>query len=508
MPKLSFLLEALKDEFPRLKLPDLTGRDFEIKKITSDSRTVISPQSAKTIYVAVPGTQVDGHSFLRTVEKENPALMIGERSAEEMGLPKDRYLEVPDARAALGILASEIERNPSREMLVLGITGTSGKTTTSFLVESILREAGKKVGLIGTVSFRIDGIEIPSTHTTPGPVELQQLLRRMRREGCDALVMEVSSHALKQHRTIGVAFDGAIFTNLSAEHLDYHPDMEDYYLSKKILFAQQADRSIAFGKAPVFVVHEGTPYGDRLLEELGTENVTGFSVPSSVMIDAEGIQGSFSGISLRSKLIGRFNAENIAAAVALIKALPKSHEISDSALRNGIQNLDRVPGRLEQVPDEVGGRVILVDYAHKPDALEKVLEILRPMRKPGSKLICVFGCGGDRDRAKRPVMGEIACRLADEVILTSDNPRTENPESILDAIEAGCQDHRNWKRITDRASAIKTAVHGSKKEDILLIAGKGHEDYQLIGNDKIHFDDREIAAQFLVGPFVDKVEIF
>lgn len=497
MPKLSALLAVLKDEFPRLDFSGLKHLDSEVKKLTSDSRAVLAPQASKTIYVAVPGTRVDGHTFLREVEKENPALMIGERSAEEVGLSKDRYLEVPDARAALGLLASEIEANPSREMLVLGITGTSGKTTTSYLVESILREAGKKVGLIGTVSFRIDGHEIPSTHTTPGPVELQQLLRKMRREGCDALVMEVSSHALKQHRAIGVAFDGGIFTNLSAEHLDYHPNMEDYFLSKKIFFDQQAARSVAWGKAPVFVVHEGTEYGDRLLEELNLENVSGFSVPSTAKIDARGIQGTFSGVSLHSKLIGQFNAENIAAAVALIKALPKSHAISDSAIRDGIQNLERIPGRLEQVPDETGARIILVDYAHKPDALEKVLEILRPMRKQGAKLFCVFGCGGDRDRAKRPVMGEIACRLADQVIFTNDNPRTEDPESILDAIQSGCEGQGNWKRISDRAFAIETAIRASKAGDLLLIAGKGHEDYQIIGTEKFHFDDREVVESVL-----------
>jgi UDP-N-acetylmuramoyl-L-alanyl-D-glutamate--2,6-diaminopimelate ligase len=304
--------------------------------------------------------------------------------------------------------------------------------------------------------------------------------------------MEVSSHALKQHRAAGIAFDGALFTNLSPEHLDYHPDMEDYFASKAILFQAQAERSRRWGKTPKFAVHSGNEYGDRLKAEVARDAAM-FSVPKDAKIDAAGIRGNFSGIELSSKLIGRFNAENIAGAVALAKVCG----ISADAIRQGIAALEKVPGRLEQVTDPRGGRIVLVDYAHKPDALEKVLEILRPMRAPGGKLICVFGCGGDRDRKKRSVMGEIACRLADRVILTSDNPRTEDPEAILDAIEAGCTGHSNYERESDRAEAIGKAVSDADQGDIVLIAGKGHEDYQIVGTEKIHFDDREVASEAL-----------
>jgi len=488
---LSDLLSILTETDPTLRIDHL--RDQKISKITTNLEEV----APSVLFVAVKGTQFDGHTLLNEALKNGSTLLIGEVSPKDFGIPLEQYLPVKDSRMALGLLASQIEGNPSREMLVLGVTGTSGKTTTSYLLESILSAAGKKVGLIGTVSYRMDGKEIPSSHTTPGPVELHRLLRSMRNQGCDALVMEVSSHALKQHRTVGMAFDGALFTNLTAEHLDYHPDLEDYFQSKRMLFISQASLSKKWGKDPVFSVHTGNSFGDRLLRDLSGGKVRDFSVSESTQIDSSGIHGSFSGITIDSNLIGRFNAENIAGAVSLASALSKDFKISEEAIKKGIQTLTRVPGRLDQVPDVKGGRVILVDYAHKPDALEKVLEVLRPMRAPGAKLICVIGCGGDRDRTKRPIMGEIACRLSDQVILTSDNPRTEKPESILEEIEKGCTHFQNWKRLTDRRSAIESAVKMAGCGDIVLIAGKGHEDYQIIGTQKTHFDDREIAQNAL-----------
>ncbi len=460
--------------------------DGIVTNLTSNSKNV-GPGS---VFVAVPGTQVDGHRFLAEAERAGALLLIGEKSAQAAGATPEKYLQVPDSRLALGLLASQIEGNPSREMVVIGITGTSGKTTTSYLVESILAHAGKKVGLIGTVAYRIAGKEIPSTHTTPGPVELHQLLRQMRDVGCDAVVMEVSSHALKQSRAAGVAFDGAIFTNLSPEHLDYHPNMADYYASKRILFAEQSKRARRWGKRPVFAFHTNSPEGARLLVEF--PEGAGFSVPNAATIDANGIRGIFSGIAIESKLVGGFNAENIAGAVALAKEL----RLPDISIRAGVLALERIPGRLESVPDP-RGRIVLVDYAHKPDALEKALAVLRPLVAPGAKLICVFGCGGDRDRAKRPVMGEIACRLADRVVLTDDNPRTEDPAKILDEIEAGCFGDGKWERIPDRRLAIERSLREANPGDVVLIAGKGHENYQIVGTTKFHFDDREIAERAL-----------
>lgn len=480
---LTALLEILYEEFP--ELPRLRGD--EVSAVTANSEDV-RPNS---VFVAVPGTKVDGHSFLPKVKAAGARLMIGERDGAEFGLTEEEYLRVPDARLALGLLASQFEGNPSREMMVIGVTGTSGKTTTSYLIEAVLRAAGLKVGLLGTVSFRIDGREIPSTHTTPGPVELHQLLREMRKAGCGAVVMEISSHALKQHRAAGLSIDAAVFTNLSREHLDYHPDMEDYYASKRILFREQSARSRRWGKIPSLVVHAGNAEGERLLKDV--PHAIPFSVPDAAKLDAEGVRGTFSGIPIESPLVGRFNAENIAAAVAATKAVG----IPEGAIAVGIQGLARVPGRLDRVVDPKGGRIVLVDYAHKPDALEKVLHVLRPMRKTGGKLITVVGCGGDRDRTKRPVMGEIACRLSDHVVFTSDNPRTEDPAAILREIEAGCANATNRESEFDRKKAIFRAIKLAKAGDIVLIAGKGHEDYQILGAEKIHFDDREVAAAAL-----------
>lgn len=481
--KLGSLLEILRDEFPGL--PELRGGD--VTALTANSGEV--PRDS--VFVAIPGAQADGHDYLVQAKAAGACLLVGERDPSEFGLNAEDYLRVPDARLALGLLASQFEGNPSREMRIVGVTGTSGKTTTSFLVEAILRAAGLKVGLIGTVAYRIDGREIPSTHTTPGPIELHRLLREMKKAGCRAVVMEVSSHALKQHRSAGIAFDAVAFLNLTPEHLDYHPDMDDYYASKRILFREQAARSRRWGKDPALLAHAADGAGERLLREV--PEATPFSVPPDAAIDAAGVRGVFSGIAVDSPLLGRFNAENVAAAVAVTKAMG----LPEAAIQVGVHALARVPGRLERVPDPKGGRIILVDYAHKPDALEKVLAVLRPMRKPGGKLITVVGCGGDRDRTKRPVMGEIACRLSDSVIFTSDNPRTEDPEAILDAIEDGCRDARNYERQVDRQKAIRLAVKRAKSGDLVLIAGKGHEDYQIVGTEKIRFDDREIAAAAL-----------
>jgi UDP-N-acetylmuramoyl-L-alanyl-D-glutamate--2,6-diaminopimelate ligase len=313
----------------------------------------------------------------------------------------------------------------------------------------------------------------------------------MRKEDCSAVVMEVSSHALKQHRAAGIAFDGAIFTNLSPEHLDYHSDMEDYYASKRILFREQTARSRRWGKNTALVSHASDPHGARLVSDV--PGTVPFAVDETVAIDAGGIRGVFSGLHIESPLIGRFNAENVAAAVAVTRALG----IPDPAIAVGVKSLERVPGRLERVPDPEGGRIILVDYAHKPDALEKALKVLHPMRKLNTRILTVVGCGGDRDRTKRPVMGEIACRLSDKVFFTSDNPRTENPETILDEIVAGCDFFKNFIREPDRRKAIQTAIREAERGDLVLVAGKGHEDYQIVGTEKLRFDDREVAAESL-----------
>ena len=364
-------------------------------------------------------------------------------------------------------------------MQVYGVTGTSGKTTTTFLMESVLKAKGHKVGLIGTVMNKIGDQIQHSTHTTPGAVELQKLFREMQQAGCDSVVMEVSSHALKQHRTWGVCFDGAIFSNLTPEHLDYHPDMDDYFASKAMLFKEYADYAHAHGKKKfVASINKDSPFGEKLIHQL--------EHPKKSFVTVAPFSGAeFIASGIKSHLAGTFNAENCASVVALFHAAG----FSDSVIAKGIESLTGVPGRLEPVTNDKG-ITVLVDYAHKPDALEKVLKALRP--SVTGKLICVFGCGGDRDTTKRPVMGEIAERLADHVVVTSDNPRTEDPQKIIEQILVGMK-KKNHDVEPDRKLAIERAISIAKAGDCVLVAGKGHEDYQIIGTEKLPFDDRVIA---------------
>lgn len=483
-------------------------RSITVTGVTSDSRQV-KPGS---VFVAVRGVSVDGHGFIRQAQQRGAALIVGEEPGPLPGQLAP-YVQVEDSRLALSWIAAGFHGHPSHAMLMVGITGTSGKTTTTYLVESILRASGREVGLIGTVAFRYQGKVHESTHTTPGAVELQELLARMRVAGCAAVVMEVSSHALKQHRAAAVAFDAMVFTNLSPEHLDFHPDMEDYFRAKAMLFLDLGDVAAAAGKRPVAAINADDEHGRRLIamlrsrEPRSLSDVVSFSIGDGTAgvhgrgleVDLQGIRGEIAGTRVESPLAGLFNASNLLGAVAVSRALG----IGPEAIASGVAGVT-VPGRLERVSNSRGIHV-LVDYAHKPDALEKVLETLRAVRG-GNRLITVFGCGGDRDRLKRPMMGAIAARLSDQVHLTSDNPRTENPSEIIQEIMKGMQGFSNFTVEPDRRKAIHAAIRQALPGDIVLIAGKGHEDYQIIadpgsrgGTRKIRFDDREVAAEAL-GP--------
>ncbi len=475
-----------------------------VTAVTSDSRSL----KKGAVFVAVHGGTRDGHEFIPMAERAGVALIVGE-TAPPAGL-KTPYIRVPDSRWALARLASRFFGNPSHSMKMIGVTGTSGKTTTTYLIETILQAAGEAVGVIGTVNFRFGDRIFPSTHTTPGAVELQRLLAEMRDAGCTTVVMEVSSHALKQGRSACVAFDAMVFNNLSPEHLDFHPDMEDYFQSKKLLFTQGVSDSIEAGKKPVACVHIGDSYGRRLDQELRVNPPPGLIVKSfgmeaeadvsgaALQFSVDEISGKVAGITLRAPLTGYFNAQNLLGAMTAAMAAGASAQ----AVSGGLDRLKGVPGRLERVPNDRGMQV-LVDYAHKPDALEKVLKTLEKVKGAG-RLLTVFGCGGDRDRTKRPVMGRLASELSDLCFVTSDNPRTENPESILQEIVAGMQGRPNFQVEIDRKKAIEAAIRAARPGDIVLIAGKGHEDYQIIsdpsspdGTRKVHFDDREVAADVL-----------
>jgi UDP-N-acetylmuramoyl-L-alanyl-D-glutamate--2,6-diaminopimelate ligase len=467
-----------------------------VSGVTSDSRKI----GAGTVFVAVKGTAQDGHAFIGEARSKGAVLILGEQPQEPGAVP---YVQVPDSRAALAVLASAFHDHPSRGLKLVGVTGTSGKTTTTYLLESILTAAGEKVGVIGTVNFRFGSKVYPSTHTTPGAPELQALLAEMKADGCTAVVMEVSSHALSQHRVGAIAFDGMVFTNLTPEHLDFHADMEDYFQAKAMLFTGAAKYALSSGKRPYAAVNADDAYGRRLGKELLSGRTPGlafsyFGLEDDVEVNGKGLRVTLDGISgrigaveIRSALAGAFNASNILGAVAVALGLGLSPE----AIARGVRDLACVPGRLERVPNSRGVHA-LVDYAHKPDALEKVLKSLQEVRG-NQRLITVFGCGGDRDRTKRPVMGRIAVTHSSHVFVTSDNPRTENPNAIIEEILKGMKDATNLTVEPDRRKAIHAAIAQAGSGDIVLIAGKGHEDYQIIGTEKIHFDDREIAAEAL-----------
>lgn len=472
---------------------------LEFRELTSDSRSV----QPGDLFVAVRGHTHDGHQHVPTaMDRGARAVLFQEGCLDPQQVfkaEKTLHLAVQSTQRELGKIASEFWNHPSRALKVVGVTGTSGKTTTTFILEAILAQAGLRPGLLGTIENRIlhlgKPLEGPHLHTTPGAIELQRMLSRMVDVGCRSVVMEVSSHALKQYRVEGVAFDVAAFTNLSPEHLDYHSTLEDYYASKKLLFTRWADEARKAGKTQACVVLSETDWGKRLASEVAC---TAVSIDQFHSQEGPGreIRGQMvltGGLKVRvdSKLVGAFNIENMLVAMECAHALG----ISPENIEKAIQNLRGVPGRLERV-DEPGSDsrsvTVLVDYAHKPDALEKVLKMLA---KEGP-VITVFGCGGDRDRTKRPKMGAIALSLSKDVWVTSDNPRTENPESIIEEIVAG-MGSAGFHVESDRRRAIFAAIQSAKPGDTVLIAGKGHEDYQILGTEKIHFDDREVAREAL-----------
>jgi len=412
------------------------------------------------LFFCVPGARADGHDFApEAVERGAVALVVERR------LP----LEVPqvlvgDARAAMAVAADEFFGRPTEELQVAGVTGTSGKTTTAFLLYAILAAAGRRPGLLGTVEARVGGERRGVVHTTPEAIDLQRTFREMLDAGDRSCAMEASSHASALHRLDRVRFAVLVFTNLSQDHLDFHGDMESYFQAKRRLFTGQPA-----------VVNVGDAYGRRLAGEL-TGAIT-FSADDAPALD---------GIDL--KLRGRFNVENALGALFAARALG----LDDGAIKRGLESVRGVPGRFESV-DEGQPFTVVVDYAHKPDALEKVLRAARELAK--GRVVCVLGAGGDRDRGKRPLMGKIASQLADLVIVTSDNPRSEDPLAIIDEIVAGAAVEVDVE--PDRATAIARAVELAHDGDVVVIAGKGAEQGQQLADRTIAFDDREVARDAL-----------
>jgi len=461
--------------------------------VSYDSRTVTAGQ----VFVALRGQHADGTAFARQAIERGAAAIVSEQAAPEgVRVP---WAMVEDARLALAVIATTFYRDPSREMQVIGITGTNGKTTTAYLVASIFEAAGIRCGLLGTVAYRIGDVVHEATRTTPEAPDVQALLRQMVDQGCGACAMEVSSHALSLRRVDGMTFAAGVFTNLTRDHLDFHADMDEYFRAKRRLF-EMLPRD-----APS-LLNLDDPRGSALIDA-GGRPVT-YAIGRAADITPGPLSFSLDGLTfdvrtprgtlhVRSTLVGRPNVYNILAAVSTATAL----DLPFDAIERGVQALAGVPGRFEMVSGKKDEVTVVVDYAHTDDALRNLLETARPLA--AGRLITVFGCGGDRDRTKRPLMGAVAGRLSDLIVITSDNPRSEDPNRIIEEIQRGITaDTRKdagqrLLTIVDRGEAIAKAIGLARPGDLVLIAGKGHEKYQVIGDRVLPFDDVAVAREAL-----------
>jgi len=476
--------------------------DGEVSLVTSDSRQV----KHGALFVAIAGGRADGHDFAAAAVRAGAVAVLAERPVD---CAPAALLLVPSARRALALAAANLHGRPAERLALCGVTGTKGKTTVTYLVEACADAAGVSSGVIGTVSWRVPGRTRPASHTTPDATEVQALLAEMVGAGARVAILEVSSHALDQERVAGISFRATGFTNLGRDHLDYHPDQESYFQAKRRLFAERL--------APdgVAVVNAGDAHGARIAAELSAagRTVWRFGVPGAeiaprdVRVGMEGIQAVLSTprgeVRVRSPLVGAHNLENLMTAAGLALALG----FPTGAVSAGLSASRGAPGRLERIDGR--GVAAFVDYAHTPDSLAAACAALRALAP--RRLIAVFGCGGDRDRGKRPLMGRAAGDAADLVVVTSDNPRTEDPGAILDAILPGLEEAglrrlseaearggaRGFTVVEDRRAAIALALASARAGDAVLIAGKGHEDYQIVGTERRHLDDREEARRGL-----------
>jgi UDP-N-acetylmuramoyl-L-alanyl-D-glutamate--2,6-diaminopimelate ligase len=469
-----------------------------VSAIAYDSRAV----TPGAVFVALKGLRADGTRFADEALERGAAAVVSEEPAPA-GTPGIHvpWAIVSDARLALALLAGAFYRNPSREMQVVGITGTNGKTTTAYLIASIFEAAGVHCGILGTVAHRVGPLPSdshPADRTTPEAPEVQKFLREMVDRGCGACAMEVSSHALSLRRVDSTAFAAAVFTNLTRDHLDFHVDMEDYFRAKRRLFEMLPRPAPA-------LINVDDPRGAALVDAGGRPITYAITRPADITpgplsytlngleFDIRTPRGA---LRVRSKLVGRPNVYNILAAAATATAL----DVSFDAIERGIQNLTGVPGRFQLVSAPKDEVTVVVDYAHTDDALRNLMDTARPLTR--GRLITVFGCGGDRDRTKRPLMGAVAGRLSDVIVITSDNPRSEDPSRIIEDVQRGLTpDTRRGEQrqlaIVDRRAAITKAIEMARPGDLVLIAGKGHEKYQLIGDRLLPFDDVAVAQEAL-----------
>jgi len=471
----------------------LKSLDIDRTKIKTDSRKVVGGD----IFVAIKGTRHDGHDFAGEALANGADLVICERGISEVppALEK-KLLAVDDTRKALGLITKRAFGDPSASLEVYGVTGTNGKTTTVFLIDSVLGLAGKPSGIVSTVYTKTRDEDLErSDMTTPDLVKLNTLLSEMISSGKKAAVLEISSHALDQERTCGIELDGAVFTNISPEHLDYHGDMENYLRHKSAIF-----KSLKPGGAGALNLDD--PLVGGLVKKVSCPEMMTFGITSQASVTGSDIDLSIRGsrfrlnagkagaVEVRSPLVGRHNVYNMLAASAVLIG----RGLDPGTIKKGLENARPVPGRLEPVASSAPFRVF-VDYAHTPNAMENVLKCLRSLAD--GKLICIFGCGGDRDKTKRPVMGKIASDICDRVVVTSDNPRTEDPEDIARQIEKGMLNKNNYSIILKRHDAIRETLASAGDRDTVVIAGKGHEDHQVIGDRVVEFDDKKVAGEIL-----------
>jgi UDP-N-acetylmuramoyl-L-alanyl-D-glutamate--2,6-diaminopimelate ligase len=489
-------LRDLLSQIPNLSsIPEHPSLDQEIKRLSTNSHSC----RPGDLFIGIPGTRVDGGEFWPSALKEGAiaAIITPEAAAKFPPTANDCVIQAANMIETCAAIANIFYNYPTQKLKMVGVTGTNGKTTTTHLIEYFLNESQSPTALLGTLYTRWPGYQKTAVHTTPFSVELQQELAAAYGANNQFAVMEVSSHALDQGRVLGCQFEVAVFTNLTQDHLDYHETMENYFQAKALLFTPQ----YLAGKA---IINLDDPYGERLLKTFSSNQAWSYSISNSkadfytsnLSYESNGVKGTLhtpqGEINFTSPLVGQFNLSNLLAAVGATIHLG----LDLNTIIAKLPNFNGVPGRMERVQlNDQQDISVIVDYAHTPDSLENLLKAARPFI-PG-KMICVFGCGGDRDRTKRPLMGKIAAELADVVVVTSDNPRTENPDQILEDILTGIPDHIKPIVLGDRSSAIHTAIKNAASGDGVLIAGKGHEDYQILGTEKIHFDDREQARDAL-----------
>ena len=471
-------LEELLDNVRALEIEN--SANPVVGSLTYDSRAV--EQGA--CFFAVRGTQSDGHRYIASAIERGAVAIICEEMPESR-VEGVSYVKVEDSNVAMAHIAAAYYDHPSRELRLVGVTGTNGKTTTATLLYDMFMAMGYKAGLISTVIYRIGERSIASTHTTPDSIRLNQMMREMVDEGCDYCFMEVSSHAAAQHRIEALHFAGALFSNLTHDHLDYHGTYKEYIRAKKSFFD-------ALPKEAWAVVNIDDRNGEVMLQNcdakhyrLSLRSMADFRTKIIEMLP-DGMLLHIDNQEVWVKFTGRFNAYNLTTVYAAATLLG----IDKMEVLTTLSKLTPVAGRFETIIAE-DRTIAIVDYAHTPDALENVLQTIEEVRRDEQRLFVVCGCGGDRDKTKRPEMAAIAVKYATTAVFTSDNPRTESPEAILDDVVAGVGTAKNWLRITDRREAIRTAAMLAHAGDIILIAGKGHEDYQIIGTEKHHFDDRE-----------------